>query len=266
MPLSNAPKKPGGTERIGSNPLNVKSVSKAFDILEAFEDQGQFLNLGELVAATGLDKSAVQRFTHTLVQRGYLEQDAVTRRYALGRQLLTFSFDFLKSFHLIERASPILLDLRRNIQERVDLSLRNGDMLLYVMRLQQKRETYSQGLIGRRLPLYFSAGGRAMLSYLDDEEAQRIVEGSDRKKRTPKTLIDVDEIMKEVRKARRQGYALQAEEGRPDEIVVAAAVLDSKGVPIAAVHIAASLADWTVVKFEKRAAPLARWAAKAIGD
>ncbi|MBX9463895.1 MAG: IclR family transcriptional regulator [Aquamicrobium sp.] len=242
----------------------MKSVFKALDILEAFEDRPRHLSLGDLVKATGLDKSAVQRFTHTLVQRGYLEQDPNTRRFALGRQILAVSFDFLRGQELIARAAPILLDLRNTLQERVDLSLRHGDMLLYVMRLQHKRETYSAGLIGRRLPLYFSAGGRAMLSKLSDEEAHAIVTRSDRLKRTPKTQTDVEAIMQAVRRARDRGYAIQAEEGKLDEVAAAAAITDSDGTPVAAVHVAASLNEWSISRFEERVASLIVSAAQEI--
>lgn len=264
--MSNRSGRNGAPERKGGDALTVKSVHKAFEILEAFEGKSRYLNFVDIVEATGLDKSAVQRFTYTLVQLGYLEQDPATRRYALGRKLLALSFDFLKGFHLIEKASPILLDLRQAVQERVDMSLRSGWSLIYVIRLQQKRETYAQGLIGRRLPLYFSAGGRAILSHLSDEMAEQIISESPRPKLTYATKTDVGKIMQEVRLARERGYALQVEEGRPNEMAMASAILDDKGLPIAAVHVAVAVTDWTASRFEKKVAPLVLRAAKEISE
>ncbi|MCC7276505.1 MAG: IclR family transcriptional regulator [Alphaproteobacteria bacterium] len=248
------------------NPLNVKSIHKAFVVLEAFRDNERYLGLGELAAATGLDKSAVQRFTHTLRTLGYLEQDPVTRRYALGRRVLDLAFGFLKNHPLVERSAPILADLRRAARERVDLTLMDGDDVLYVFRLQSKRETFAAALVGRRVPLYCSAGGRAILSRLDDDEARRIVERVMRPAFTPATKTEPAKIMAEIRKARRQGYALQVGEWRPAELVVAAAIVDRAGAPLGAVHVAGSLGEWEPEEFERRMAPLVTNAVGAISE
>src|SRR5690606_18882555 len=138
-----APRRPAVRTGGADSSLNVKSIHKAFVVLEAFRGGERYLNLGELAAATGLDKSAVQRFTHTLRTLGYLEQDPATRRYALGRRVLDLAHGYLKNHPLVERAAPILADLRRAVRERVDLSLMDGDDVLYLFRLQSKRETFS---------------------------------------------------------------------------------------------------------------------------
>ena len=253
-------------EGAAENPLNVKSMHKAFAVLEAFRDNDRFLSLAELALATGLDKSAVQRFTHTLRTLGYLEQDPQTRRYALGRRVLDLAFGFLKSHPLIERAAPTLVDLRRAVRERVDLTLLDGEEVLYVFRMQSKRETFSAALVGRRVPLFCSAGGRAILARMDEAEAQRRVEAVERLSYTPMTKTDPAKIMAEVRKARRQGYAVQVSEWRPAEMVVAAAIVDRSGAPIGAVHIAASVSEWDPTEFERRMAPLVTAAAGSISE
>ncbi|MGE0725981.1 MAG: IclR family transcriptional regulator [Alphaproteobacteria bacterium] len=248
------------------NPLNVKSMHKAFAVLEAFRDNDRFLSLAELATITGLDKSAVQRFTHTLRTLGYLEQDPQTRRYALGRRVLDLAFGFLKSHPLVERAAPVLVDLRRAVRERVDLTLLDREEVLYVFRMQSKRETFAAALVGRRVPLFCSAGGRAILARMDEAEAQRRIESVARPAYTPLTKTDPAKIMAEVRKARRQGYAIQVGEWRPAEMVAAAALVDRTGAPIGAVHVAASVSEWDPAEFERRMAPLVTAAAGSINE
>ncbi|MEI2417994.1 IclR family transcriptional regulator [Orrella sp. JC864] len=244
-----------GCER-WSNPLNVKSLSKAFRLLEVFRDAPTPLGLAELVQATGMDKSTVQRFTFTLKEMGYLEQDPDTRRYVLGRRVLDLTFGYLHAHPLVERASPVLVDLRRSVQERVDMTVPDGDWVLYVVRMQAKRENYSAALIGRRIPMFCSAGGRAMLSALPEEEALQVVQRADRVRHTPNTLTDVEAIMREVRAARERGYALQVGEWRAGEIAAAVPIVDKRGVPIAAVHVAVSIGEWTREEVERRIVPL----------
>ncbi|NGM85989.1 IclR family transcriptional regulator [Parapusillimonas sp. SGNA-6] len=238
-----------------TNPLNVKSLEKAFAILEAFQDQGRFMALGELSTATGLGKSATQRFAYTLKKLGYLEQDPTTRRYALGKKLLGLTFQFLRTDPLIDKAAPILTELRRSLGERVDLSLLDGNSLVYVMRMRTKRESLSHAHIGCSVPLYCSAGGRSVLACLPDEEAEQLIASCDLVARTPHTKVTPADIMEDVRKVRSNGYAIQSGEWRLDEIVIAAAITDRQGRPVGAVHVAASASEWNEPDFIKHVVP-----------
>jgi DNA-binding IclR family transcriptional regulator len=222
----------------------VQSVAKALEVLQAFMGRERFLSLGELARIAGLDKSAVQRVTRTLKDHGYLDQDPATRRYALGTRALDLSYSFLRTHPLIERAIPVLVDLRRLVKERVDLVLPDGNTVVYVLRMQAKRETFKPALVGRRVPMFCTAAGRAILSRLPEGDARAVIEGSELRAYTPRTLTDPAVIMMEVERARRDGYAIQAEEWLPKEMVAAAAVMNADGCPVAAVNIAVSTMDW----------------------
>lgn len=248
----------------GSSVHNVRSVEKAFAVLEAFRNGERFLGLREIVEATGLDKSSVQRFTRTLRSIGYLEQDPNTYRYALSKRVLDLSFAYLSSNALIDHAAPILINLRRTTAERVDMTLLDGDSLVFVYRLQSKRESFPAALVGRRVPLFCTAGGRAVLAGLPDAEARTIVERSERIAKTPKTLIRTADIMEQVKKARERGYALQAEEWRLSEMVLAAALVDRDNRPIGAIHVAGLTSEWTAEAFEERMGSLVAAAAQDI--
>jgi DNA-binding IclR family transcriptional regulator len=246
------------------SPLFVRSLAKAAKVLEAFDSPSRFLGLVDIAAATGLDNSTVQRLVYTLTALGYLERDAATRRYALGKSLLGLSFSFLRAHPLVANATPVLIDLRRSCHERVGLSLWEDLQIIYAVRLQSKRETFSATLIGRRMPLYCTAGGLAILSQLPEDEARKLIQRCDRKAHTAYTVTDAGLIMEKVRKARGQGYSFNREEALAGELTVAAPVRDERGHPGGAVHISGSLGDWTGEKFERLMAPLVVAAAQAI--
>jgi IclR family transcriptional regulator, pca regulon regulatory protein len=243
--------------------LFLQSVSRAIDVLEAYAADPRPKSLGEIAAAAGINKSAAQRIGQTLLSRGYIER-AGDGRLALGRRLLDRSFDYLRSNSLIERATPVLMDLRRIAGERVDLSLFDDTTTLYVIRLQSKRETFYATLTGRRIPTFLSSGGRACLARLPDDMVEDILARSDRRHFTPKTLTDVDKIWGKIREARRDGYAYTSEEALIGEVVLAVAVVGKDGRPLGAVHIAGSLSEWAIEDFRRKFAPLAIEAARAI--
>ncbi len=242
----------------------VNSLAKGMAVLEAFSTHPGPMSLQELANLSGLDKSTVQRMSFTLLQLGYLRKGVDGRGFCLGLKTLDRSFDFLRSWPLIERATPILNGLERTSGERTDLSIFDDLDICYAIRRQSKRQTFFATLIGRRVPTYCSSGGRAIMSKLTDPEVDSILQRSTLKLLTPKTIIDPEEIRQRIRLARQDGYSLVHNESQIGEVAVACAILDNRARPVAAVHIAGSLSEWTVEDFAKSFAPLAVEAAGAL--
>ncbi|MHC5232952.1 IclR family transcriptional regulator [Brucella sp. LJL56] len=234
--------------------LFVGSVEKCFKIIEAFSG-ARYFTLAELCVRSGFDKSTVQRMTHTLAELGYLEQCPMTRRFALSNRTLDLSYHFLRNHPLIERATPMLIELRREFDERVDLSLFDGSSLVYAQRLQSQREHYYTTLAGRRIPLYCTAGGRAVLSCLSADRAKDIITATEKQSFTRFTRVNDDDILAEIEATRERGYGLARNELIENELVIATAITDENNNPIAAVHVAANSARWTDQEFADKVVP-----------
>ncbi|NRC57226.1 helix-turn-helix domain-containing protein [Mesorhizobium sediminum] len=140
--------------------LFVQSLEKAFKVLEAFGSGDQYLSLGEIATLSNLDKAAAQRCVHTLVETGYLEKDPRTARLMLGKRCLDLTYNLLRTNPLVIAATPVLMQLGRDIGERVNLSLFDGTSLIYAVRTPSGDDSYFvSALIGRRIPAFCSAGG-----------------------------------------------------------------------------------------------------------
>lgn len=244
--------------------LFVQSVAKAMGLLEALGSRPQPLTLSQLALQAGMDRSTAQRLAHTLATLGYLEKGPGGRGYVLGKKILERTFDFLRGSSLIERATPILTDLQKETGERIDLSLFDDLSIIYALRRQTKRQTFFATLVGRRIPVYCSSGGRAIMSHLSDEAIDDILGRSSLKALTPKTETNRARIKEKVRQAKAMHYAIALEESLLGEIALACAILDHNRQPVAAVHIAGSLSEWTPEKFAQRFAPLAIETARAL--
>lgn len=241
----------------------MQSVARALAVLEAFADSPGVFSLNELARHTGLDRSAVQRLAHTLIALGYLERGPGGKGYQLGKLVLDRCFDFLRGHPLIERATPILLELHKECAERVDLSLFDDLSIIYALRHQGKRLSFYSTLPGRRMPTWLTSGGRAIMAHLDDAIVDDILARSQFIPVTPKTLVDADAIREKIDEARRYRYSLSVEESLLGEIVLASAIVH-EGLPVGAIHIAGSRADWEPDVFCRRFSPLAIAAAHAL--
>lgn len=242
----------------------VTALAKGLSVLEAYAQHPAPMSLQQLADRAGLEKSTVQRMVFTLLHKGYLRKGIDGRGYCLGPNVLDRSFDFLRAWPLIERATPVMEELRQTSQERVDLSLFDDLTICYAIRRQSKRQTFSATLIGRRVPTFCSSGGRAVMSRLTSAEVDSILRRSDLTPLTGHTITDPDLIRERVDVARRDGFSIVHNESFMGEIAVACPVLDHRAHPVAAVHIAGSLSEWTVDGFGKRFAPLAAEAANAL--
>jgi len=252
------------SDSAADDPLYVASVEKALRVLAAFSSGRALMSLREVAQACDLDKSAAQRFTHTLTRLGYLEKCPESKRFGLGRKVLELSFNYLRANTVVEAASPVLIDLQRATGQRVNLSLLDDTSIIYAVRQLGKREYYFSSLIGRRMPVYCSSGGRMMLAHLPREEANDILKRCTLAPITPRTIHEPAKVRAKIAEAREKGYALTVEETVMGELVVAGAILDAQGRPAAAIHIAGSLSEWTPAQFEKKFGPLASETAHAL--
>jgi IclR family pca regulon transcriptional regulator len=247
-----------------ADPLFVQSVERALKVLAAFHETERPLTLTNIAQRAEIDRSAVQRMVHTLRALGYLRRDVDGHGYIPGLRLLDHTLDTLRLDPLVRRAAPILLELRRSVRERVDLSLFDDLRVIYAMRLQTKRQTFNSTLVGHSVPIFCSSGGWAILSRLPEDRARAILERSDRRPFTPHTLSDPDEIMEEVRATRQRGYALASNQILVGEIVAGFPVMGADGLPVGAIHVAGSLSEWTAEDYAAFVVPFAEEAARAI--
>src|ERR1700746_2321974 len=188
--------------RKSGDPLFNQSVEKAFAILEAFGGERRAINLSEVAAAVGMTKSSAQRCTHTLERLGYLRRDPRVRRWVLTPKSLSMAHSYLSGHALIEQATTHLIDLNQASGESVSLSEPYETDMVFIARFPSHKRFLIHMPVGRRLPMYCTASGRAYLSGLPVAEGQRILRRATLKAFTPHTLTDPAAILEQVEAAR----------------------------------------------------------------
>ncbi len=254
------------TENNRSGPLFVRSLEKAMQVLAAFHHADAPLSLSEIAAQANVDRSTAQRMVHTLRSMGYIRRAGDGRGFVPGIRLLDHTLDYLRLDPLVRRATPVLQELRKEVRERVDLSLFDDLRVVYAVRLQSKRQTFYTTLVGHSVPSFCSSGGWAILSRLPDDRVRDILDRSDRRPFTPHTVTQIPAILDKIAETRANGYALSLNQILLGEIAAGFPVLDANGDPVAAIHVAGSLAEWTPEDFVNRNIPLALEAARAISQ
>lgn len=260
--MSVTTKASGGAAR--EDALFINSLAKGLGVLKAFEGDWDALGLREIAGRSGISMGAAQRITHTLVRLGYLHKDDRTRRYRLSARILDFAYHYLHASPLYEVSIPFVASARDECRETVNVAELDGPEVVAVIRMPSRRYMNPTSTIGRRLPAFCTAGGRAQLAWLPPAEVAGILDRTEFLPRTPHTLTDRADVEERLAVAQRDGYAIVVEEVNHGEIALAAPILDGNGQPLAAVGVSTSTADWTVESARERLAPVVMQTARQI--
>jgi len=244
--------------------LFVGSMAKGFRVLEAFREAPGDLGLTEIADRTGLDKSAAQRFTNTLFQLGYLEKDPRSRRYRPAVRLLDLSYTFLHQSRLSEIAVGRLIETSKVYGTTVNLCEMIDTDIIYTVRIPHGKASYPATVPGRRMPASSTSGGTVILAFRPDAEVQALVDASEHRAITPKTIIDRDAVFRRIDEARDKGYGFGIGQALTNEISVAAPVLDNQGYAVAAVQVPVYIPQWTADEAHAKIAPLVMETARSI--
>lgn len=250
------------------DPLAVKSVEKAFLVLNAFDGRDLSMSLTQLASVIGLDLSATQRFTHTLTKLGYLQKDSDTKRFRLAVKALDLGHHYLRGNLLVERAMPYLLHLSKETEETVNLTVRDDTEVVFIVRFmcRQLLNLNDTGVtVGARMPAYCTASGIAMLSQLSRDETVDILNRSELKAHTPHTTYRIKDLLKKLEITATRGYAIAFEEFFVGDLAVAAPILSHDG-PVGAINISVPRARLSREEAEERFSPLVLAAAQSVSQ
>jgi len=248
------------------DPLFNDSAQKALAVLEAFGKGRRVLKLAEAAEVAEITKASAQRCIHTLEVLGYLRRDRRGTGWMLTPRALGIAHAYLSGYRLVEQATQHLVDLNRVTGESVSLSEPDGTEMVFVARFPSHKRFLIHMPIGRRLPMYCTASGRAYLSALPAAEALQLLRASSLRALTPMTVTDLRRIQELIAAAHVDGYACSDQECYRGDVTVAAPVIDEAGHPIGAINISAPTSRWTLEQMRAKFAALVMETARAVSS
>ncbi|TLS44665.1 IclR family transcriptional regulator [Streptomyces montanus] len=216
-------------------PHFVQSFERGLAVIRAFDAEHPELTLSEVARACELTRAAARRFLLTLVDLGYVRTDG--RMFRLTPRVLELGYSYLSSFTLPEIAEPHLEQLVARIRESSSLCVLDGDDIVYVARVPTRRIMTATITVGTRFPAYVTSVGRVILAHLPDEEIDTRLARAELPPLRARTIVSAGTLRAELRRVRRQGYAIVDQELEEGLRSVAVPVRDRDGEVVAAVNI-----------------------------
>lgn len=224
-------------EADGNPKLISSSLQRGLAILDAFHPGHQSLGLTEIVAMTGIEKTAVQRFIRTLVGQGLLAKDPSSRRYSPGPGMLRMGSIYLRGNQLIERATPHIFACNRQLGLTVNMGvLDRGDVTIAV-RAAGLEVVSTNVTLGSSFPWHISAIGQSIVAHLPVEEAEALIGDVRFVSYASGTIVNREELVERLETVRGNGYAVTHHEIYEGDISIAAPIFDASRRAVAAVNI-----------------------------
>jgi DNA-binding IclR family transcriptional regulator len=203
----------------------VDAVTKALEILDCFTAHETELSLNQLCDKTGLYKSRVHRLCGTLITAGYLVRTSRTN-YRLGPKLMVLGKVYEKTNSLRSIAAPFMRRLTETTGESTALFVIDGMKCICMAReMGSSRLVYSINE-GDFMELHPTAAGRVLLAYADEKFTEKVLSNSEMVRFTAATLVDRNQIKKELSEIRERGYAVNIEGREQGIAAIAAPVFD----------------------------------------
>lgn len=201
-------------------PGTVQSIERAAAILQVVASSGGALGVTDIAAAVGLAKTTTHSLLRTLLAVGFVEQDRVTGRYALGAGLLRLGSSHLDSNELRARSSNWADALASRSGQAVRLATLVGDRVVVVHHVFRPDDSAQVLDVGTTVP-----AGTALARVLAASAPHHAVRG-----RQEAGRAELDQV-------RARGWAVGQHGQLREDAGLAAPVRGSTGLVVAALGV-----------------------------
>ncbi|MGW4370968.1 IclR family transcriptional regulator [Nocardia takedensis] len=217
----------------------IESVDNALKVLLLL-GQRRSLRITEVSRYLGVATSTAHRVLAMLQYRGFVRQDAATRTYVPGPTLDRLAFGVLRRLDVRNLARPILERLAMDVQETIHLGRLEGSEVHFIDSVDSPRGLRVVGRVGQSLPAHCTSTGKALLAELSDEEILQLYPEERLPGLTRSSIATRTDLLVELERIRKQGYARNREEAEEGVTSIAVALHTARS-PRVAINAAVPL-------------------------
>lgn len=218
----------------------IQVIDRATSLLDAIARYPEPVSLKILSAETGLHSSTAHRILASLIDNRFVERNPAGR-YKLGMRLLQLGVRLHRNIDLRSIALPYMEILRDQLNESVNLTIREGDVVVYIEKATPNRMMHVQQIVGSRAPLHVTAVGKLMLGAGGENEIRSYAQRTNLPAYTRNTLSNLPDLLENCTTAFERGYSLDNEEAEIDVGCIGVLIYDSNGSVAAGLSVSAPI-------------------------
>ena len=208
-------------------------------LLDALAQSDEAVSLKKLAELTELHPSTAHRILNDMVACRLVER-ADSGTYRLGLKLLELGNLVKARLSVRDAANLPMRALHKLTGQTVNLSVRQGDEIVYIDRAYSERSGMQVvRAIGGRAPLHLTSVGKLFLADDDAAKLKSYVAKTGLKSHTANSISSLADLEKELDKVKVVGHARDDEELEVGVSCMAAAILDDSGKLVAGLSLSA---------------------------
>ena len=215
----------------------IKSVEKAFALIELLSDSREELGVSEISAALDSGVSGTYHLLNTLKELEVIAQNPSTKKYKLGLKLWRIGMRAYSQNELAQALRPFLRKLREKTGETANLTVLDNNRVVYIAQEESDYLLKMFTQIGAAAPLHCTGAGKILLAYQPDYKRELLLDSLELTGFTPKTIIDKESLRKAMAKIRAQGYGPDDEERELGVKCIGAPIFGPDGKILASISI-----------------------------
>lgn len=204
----------------------VRALERGLNILEVV-NRTDGMRTQEVADHCGLSRPTVFRLLETLEAQGFVQQSRSDGTWRPTLRCHLLSCGFLDKAWVGQIAMPEMVRLGTQILWPIDLvTLSEDSMLVRESTHKISPFSFDVSMIGVKLPMLLTAGGRAYLSYCPAEEREEILDNMRRTGKPEHHLAhDPGFLAKVISLTRERGYGFRSEEWRPSNVSISMPIM-----------------------------------------
>lgn len=209
-------------------------------LLDALAAQADPVSLKELARATALHPSTAHRILNDMVLGRFVDRGEAPGTYRLGMRLLELGNLVKARLSVREAALEPMRELHRKTGQTVNLSVRQGDEIVYIERSYSERSGMQVvRAIGGRAPLHLTSSGKLFLAYDDPRLVRAYATRTGLGGHTRNSITELARLERELSLVRARGVARDNEELELGVRCIAAGIRDDSGRVVAGLSVSA---------------------------
>lgn len=229
-------------KKSGDSSGQVQSLCRALSILNVIAEDDHGLSMTHIAQRTGLPLSTTHRLLTTLQHERYVRCDSDQSLWKAGVQAFIVGNAFAQSRDIIATSRPFMTALMEKSGETTNLAVADQGECIYLAQVECRQMMRVQAKPGSRVPMHSSAVGKALLAAMPEEKAKKFIQMREFERNTDKTVVEQQELQREVTDVRQTGYGRDDEEHCVGLRCVASVIFDEFGEPMAAVSLSGPMA------------------------
>jgi DNA-binding IclR family transcriptional regulator len=226
------------TDTLPAQP-SVQVIERMFNLLEVLASKEEAVSLKEISERTGLHPSTAHRILNDLAIGRFVDRPEAGS-YRLGMRLLELGNLVKDRLSVRDTAMGPMRELHKLIQQPVNLSVRQGDEIVYIERAYSERSGMQVvRAIGGRAPLHLTSVGKLFLAAEEPTKLRAYATRTGLAGNTRNSITQLPNLERELQQCRRLGIARDNEELELGVRCMAAGVYDDQGKLVAGLSISA---------------------------